>query len=408
MSEAAAEGDECNRRRKKRVYPNRRLSGGDELGDTSIVFDDKDPHDAILLLRRAKVKQCLPKGAAAEASRGAGVMWTMMALVAGALGAVAIVASPALGQVQGTDTVSIRGHAITVRTYGSRGGTPVVVTSGDGGWIHLGPHVADVLAARGYFVVGVDAAAASADELDTLRAAEHSRLLVVDGDPDNVVGVIYAKDLIASGAGDAQGDWHTLVRPVEFVPEAKRLDRQLRDFQRGGGHLVVVVDEFGGTSGIVTLEDVLEQVVGEIRDREGQGLLSLSIVLALWAASAGMRSVTNALNRAYDVDETRPIWQRYPLSVLYTVGLAALILLAAAARLAGPQVVERLTSRFGITGVVATLWTWLRWPAVVALLLLVVALAAAARSSVRFGLQAMTFMPKACAMRATCPPSCAC
>ena len=84
-------------------------------------------------------------------------MWTMMALVAGALGAVAIVASPALGQVQGTDTVSIRGHAITVRTYGSRGGTPVVVTSGDGGWIHLGPHVADVLAARGYFVVGVDA-----------------------------------------------------------------------------------------------------------------------------------------------------------------------------------------------------------------------------------------------------------
>lgn len=119
---------------------------------------------------------------------------------------------------------------------------------------------------------------------------------------------------------------------------------------------------------------ILEQVVGEIRDREGQGLLSLSIVLALWAASAGMRSVTNALNRAYDVDETRPIWQRYPLSVLYTVGLAALILLAAAARLAGPQVVERLTSRFGITGVVATLWTWLRWPAVVALLLLVVAL----------------------------------
>ena len=119
---------------------------------------------------------------------------------------------------------------------------------------------------------------------------------------------------------------------------------------------------------------ILEQVVAELRGRPGQGLLSVSIVLALWAASAGMRSVTNALNRAYDVDETRPIWQRYPLSVLYTVGLAALILLAAAARLAGPQVVERLTSRFGVTGLVATLWTWLRWPAVVALLLLVVAL----------------------------------
>jgi magnesium and cobalt transporter len=97
--------------------------------------------------------------------------------------------------------------------------------------------------------------------LETLRSAEHSRLLVVDGDPDNIVGVINAKDLLGG-----ETDWHRLVRPVDFVPEAKRLDRQLRDFQRGGGHLVVVIDEFGGTSGIVTLEDVLEQIVGEIQD----------------------------------------------------------------------------------------------------------------------------------------------
>ena len=57
-----------------------------------------------------------------------------------------------------------------------------------------------------------------------------------------------------------------LIRPVDFVPEGKTLERQLRDFQRGGRHLSVVVDEFGGTSGLVTLEDVLEQIVGEIRD----------------------------------------------------------------------------------------------------------------------------------------------
>jgi CBS domain containing-hemolysin-like protein len=56
------------------------------------------------------------------------------------------------------------------------------------------------------------------------------------------------------------------VRPAAFVPEAKTLDRQLRDFQRGPSHLAVVVDEFGGTAGLVTLEDILEQVVGEIRD----------------------------------------------------------------------------------------------------------------------------------------------
>ena len=115
-------------------------------------------------------------------------------------------------------------------------------------------------------VISVDLSAPKSQVLETLRAAEHSRLLVVEGDPDNVVGVIYAKDLLASGSAPEAGDWHQLVRPVEFVPEAKRLDRQLRDFQRGAGHLVVVVDEFGGTSGIVTLEDVLEQIVGEIQD----------------------------------------------------------------------------------------------------------------------------------------------
>ena len=60
--------------------------------------------------------------------------------------------------------------------------------------------------------------------------------------------------------------WHALIRPAAFVPEGKTLDRQLRDFQRGPSHLAVVVDEFGGTAGIVTLEDILEQIVGEIQD----------------------------------------------------------------------------------------------------------------------------------------------
>jgi Mg2+/Co2+ transporter CorC len=79
--------------------------------------------------------------------------------------------------------------------------------------------------------------------------------------------VIYAKDLLPGlGPDPGPADWHPLIRPVECVPEAKSLDRQLRDFQRSASHLVVVVDEFGGTSGIVTLEDVLEQIVGEIRD----------------------------------------------------------------------------------------------------------------------------------------------
>ena len=125
--------------------------------------------------------------------------------------------------------------------------------------------VAEVMTPR-LDVISIDLSAGRSQVMEVLRSAEHSRLVVVDGDPDNIAGVLYAKDLLTTGAEADQADWHSLVRPVEFVPEAKRLDRQLRDFQRGGAHLVIVVDEFGGTSGIVTLEDVLEQIVGEIHD----------------------------------------------------------------------------------------------------------------------------------------------
>lgn len=116
-------------------------------------------------------------------------------------------------------------------------------------------------------IISVDFSSSRDHVIQTFKSAEHSRLVVLDGDPDSVTGVIYAKDLLpALQEGEDAAEWHHLIRPVEFVPEAKSLDRQLRDFQRSAGHLVVVVDEFGGTSGLVTLEDVLEQIVGEIRD----------------------------------------------------------------------------------------------------------------------------------------------
>lgn len=126
--------------------------------------------------------------------------------------------------------------------------------------------VADVMTPR-LDIKAVDFSTGRDQVVEMFRTAEYSRLLVVDGDPDSVTGVIYAKDLLP-GLGPESGpsDWHPLIRPVEFVPEAKSLSRQLRDFQRSASHLAVVVDEFGGTSGIVTLEDVLEQIVGEIRD----------------------------------------------------------------------------------------------------------------------------------------------
>ncbi|MGH7562245.1 MAG: hemolysin family protein [Gemmatimonadales bacterium] len=125
--------------------------------------------------------------------------------------------------------------------------------------------VAEVMTPR-LDIVAVDFSAPEEPVVETFKRSERSRLLVTDGDPDSVTGVLYAKDLLAGVPGGAPRHWHQLIRSVEFVPEGKTLERQLRDFQRGGSHLAVVVDEFGGTSGLVTLEDVLEQIVGEIRD----------------------------------------------------------------------------------------------------------------------------------------------
>jgi CBS domain containing-hemolysin-like protein len=122
--------------------------------------------------------------------------------------------------------------------------------------------VAEVMTPR-IDIVAVDSSDSREEVIAILRRSEHARLLVFDGHPDAVAGVIYAKDILA---GDDGTSWNAVVRPAAFVPEGKTLDRQLRDFQRGPSHLAVVVDEFGGTAGIVTLEDILEQIVGEIQD----------------------------------------------------------------------------------------------------------------------------------------------
>ncbi|HEU5261575.1 MAG TPA: hemolysin family protein [Gemmatimonadales bacterium] len=116
-------------------------------------------------------------------------------------------------------------------------------------------------------MVAVDVATTADEVLEAFRRSEHSRLPVYDGTPDNIVGVVFAKDFVplVMGVAGGTGRWQDLIRPASYVPETKTLDSQLRDFQRGPAHLAVVVDEFGGTSGIITLEDILEEIVGEIR-----------------------------------------------------------------------------------------------------------------------------------------------
>jgi len=104
--------------------------------------------------------------------------------------------------------------------------------------------------------------------LDEIIASAHSRFPVIGDSQDDVVGVLLAKDLLPLALDDDM-DWshvRELLRPPTFVPESKRLNLLLKQFKENRNHMAIVVDEYGGTAGLVTIEDVLEQIVGEIED----------------------------------------------------------------------------------------------------------------------------------------------
>jgi membrane protein len=116
----------------------------------------------------------------------------------------------------------------------------------------------------------------------------------------------------------------------------------------------------------------LKNIVGQIRSGAG-GALSLGTIVALWSASSAVRMIMHALNIAYKVED-RPAWKKFPLSILYTVLLATLIIAAAALMLIGPQLATWIAKQVGMGSVFATVWTWARIPVGVALLVLVAAL----------------------------------
>lgn len=95
--------------------------------------------------------------------------------------------------------------------------------------------------------------------------AGHSRFPVIDGGKDEVIGILHAKDLLRFHAED-EDNLRGMLRPAVFVPEAKRLNVLLRDFRRSRNHMAMVVDEYGGVAGLVTIEDVIEQIIGDIED----------------------------------------------------------------------------------------------------------------------------------------------
>lgn len=152
------------------------------------------------------------------------------------------------------------------------------------------------------------AADASYDEVvNVVVESGHSRLPVYEESVDNVVGVLYAKRLLedlrkAAGAGRAKFRLADAMQPAFFVPETMKIDHLLAEFQRRSQQMAVVVDEFGGTSGVVTLEDVVEEIVGEIRDEgdldEQEPIRQVAPGVFLAEGEASIRDVEEFLEEA--------------------------------------------------------------------------------------------------------------
>jgi CBS domain containing-hemolysin-like protein len=103
--------------------------------------------------------------------------------------------------------------------------------------------------------------------LETIIDCGHSRIPVYDTTMDNIIGLLYAKDLLKYwGADDAGFSLRAVMRPPMFIPESKNLEEMLQEFRKKRVHLAIVVDEYGGTSGLLTIEDLLEEIVGDIQD----------------------------------------------------------------------------------------------------------------------------------------------
>jgi len=117
-------------------------------------------------------------------------------------------------------------------------------------------------------IVALDTAMSKDEMMEVVREAGYSRLPVYEEELDNIKGILFVKDLIGYADNDQPDNaWPELVRPqVLYVPEARKINELLKDFQREHLHMAIVVDEYGGTSGIITMEDVIEEVIGDIKD----------------------------------------------------------------------------------------------------------------------------------------------
>lgn len=134
------------------------------------------------------------------------------------------------------------------------------------GIIRFGDETAKEVMTSRQDIVDLDIRSSFTDVLKCVVENNYSRIPVYQDNTDNIRGILYIKDLLPHLGKSAAFRWQSLIRPPYFVPETKKIDDLLRDFQENKVHIAIVVDEFGGTSGLITLEDILEEIVGEIND----------------------------------------------------------------------------------------------------------------------------------------------
>ena len=152
-------------------------------------------------------------------------------------------------------------------------------------------------------IESVDITRSSDEIFDFVTTATHTRFPVIEGERDNVIGILHAKDLLREQRRcNGNCAIRDLLRPAVFIPESKRLNVLLRDFRVNRNHLAIVVDEYGGVAGLVTIEDVLEQIVGDIEDEFDHEDDSDHIV-AIEAGEYGPRYRIRAITEIEQVNE---------------------------------------------------------------------------------------------------------
>jgi magnesium and cobalt transporter len=157
----------------------------------------------------------------------------------------------------------------------------------------------------------LDIASAYDDLLEVVIDTAHSRFPVFDGARDNIIGILMAKDLLKLQRAP-ELNLRTLLRPAVFVPESKRLNELLRDFRSNRNHLAIVIDEFGNTAGLITIEDVLEEIVGEIEDEfdeqeQENGIYTLADGSQRVAGDVSIAAVNEAFGTRLSVDDFETI-----------------------------------------------------------------------------------------------------